>query len=633
MIRANPKGYGTPYVKVWGSDNKLITQQIDNFTYKYSEDGDDIADITFKTKDLFVRDEMSFQDDARWKIQWGWLPTPEYPKGIHSNVRTIYLREIKTKYDFSGVTIKIQGTDGASFMNQLDPRGQGLFQNVTLGQMLNTFTEQLGLKVVYDTDAFLDANGKLSVKAYRMGGPINRIKFANLLNTLRDPKGGRIEPKRRALGLDEFVGEPIQLDASNTILHDPRIPETHSGGEIDAQPLIDMANLPDTFVLHEDFFCENTVFKTIKKLLNEEAVGGLKVYGRDDLLVMTRRNLAKKPIHIYEFTGNEDGELLSFEPQSKRLKKTKAAKHRIGQWNTRFKEKIVQFVDAKDQTNVYMDQLAKLDPNIITSEELELYKQTIEGFSIGKKFNITPSQYKLITKDVNTILEGCQITFIIYPLDRQNKPLRKNKDNPPTTFGQVGNPDTFDTTNFSGYYRGYVSIKGNRQQTISNPNNKAEEASVIQNIVNSKDAGFLKTSVIDNTSVGITKEILRPLRKTINLGTNDEKKINSVLNDLEKAEHDLNPATFLAVGQPRLESSEVIIINNVAKRDAGRYWIKEITHTISKSNGYTMSGQLTRNAVGVVGNESLDKTTEAPDDEAIIPPYQEDSQDLYNRME
>jgi hypothetical protein len=97
------------------------------------------------------------------------------------------------------------------------------------------------------------------------------------------------------------------------------------------------------------------------------------------------------------------------------------------------------------------------------------------------------------------------------------------------------------------------------------------------------------------------------------LGSNDTTAINEALNDADEAENDTNPASFRAIGQPKMESENVLIIQNVAIRDSGRYWIKEVTHTITRSGGYIIDGVLTRNTVNKSGTEIPERLAETSD--------------------
>lgn len=587
MKRANPKGYGAPYIKVWGPDGEVITDSIDHFQYKYLEDSSDEAHFTFKTNNRYIRDKKMFQGDARWKVQWGYLKSPEFPEGLNSKIRTVYVRELKTTYDDKNITIKVTCTDGAAYMSQIDPRGN-LFQNVTFGQVVNTFAGQLGLTVMYDTDVFIDGNGQLQIKAYRKEEFTEKIKYANFLN------------KIRAVGKNSS-------DA------------THAGGEVTPLAPLKLDQLPNEFVLYEDMFMGNSMWQTLKKMVAQENIPGMILTGRDDNLYLSQRNLNKKPIHTYEYDPSVDGELLMFSPEEKRYKKSKGTNFAIQIHDKLNKKTKVQYANTSDiAENRKIEQLAAINPNIVSQEQLDYYKALIPQIEKGLKqrINISKEAYDRITKSVNTILEGCQIWLNFTPLDRMGRQLGigglKNRmdvvANEPAEFSQ-----------FSGYYEAYIEILGNTQQTRTGVNKQEEDRSLTQEIVGKKKgSGFSSSSAsVDNTSVNTVRGEIIPLRRFISGGTNDDQLKLKALNALEKAEFDVNPAEFKAIGQPEMEAQNVLIINKVAKRDAGRYWIKNLTHTISKSEGYIMTGELTRNSRGSTGDD-LDNVSSASIDPNML---------------
>lgn len=580
MKRANPRGYGAPHIRIWGPSNQILTENIDKFRYRYLEEEPDRCEVTFKTNNRYIRDEEPFQADAKWKVQWGYLPTPEFPAGLYSPIRTVYVREISTTYDDKNITLQIIATDGASYLSQIDPRGaSGLYQRVTFGDVVRNFTEQLGLTIKVDTDAFIDGNGKLQIRGTRTGGLTEDIKLANFLNKIRlADRGGDL---------------------------------THAGGTADGMKPLSVKELPETFVLYEDMFAGVSMWQTIKDLLIKEAVPGLSLSSRDNDLIITQRNLNKKPIHTYPYDPNADGELLMFRPEEKRYKVSKTRNYSIEVHDRLNKITKVKHVTSDElYGRVYLENLAKSNPNIITAEQFEVYQQFVSSVdSTGQRYIMKPELYKFISNQVNTIPEGCEITLVAVPLDN-----RGNKIDPKPKAGTNIVPNF----QFSGFYEAYIEIKGNREQTRQGPiTKKTEDATVLKNLIDKKSLGNLVSpAYVDNTSVPTQKAMIIPLTKFVPHGTNDgDTAYNKALNDMYKAENETNPAMFKAIGQPNMENLNVLVITHVAKRDAGRYWIKNLDHDISKSEGYIITGELTRNSKGTSGTEFPSNIT----DEELVP--------------
>lgn len=656
MKRANPRGYGSPYINVWGSDGELIDYQIDSFVFKYCEDDDDSCTIIYKTDDVYIRDSLSFQQDAQWKIQWGYLPSLEFETGLNSNIRKMYVRDIDTTYDRAGITSRITLSNLGSYLRQYDPRGAGsLMQGVSLATVVDNFCSTLGLKVKYD-GVMMDSNGDLTISTelaskatpgFRgfnsaMGegqGPIVNpdIKFAYFLNQLEQNR------------------EEYKVNKSSSLEKKPQV--------------FGPNNLPQNFVLHEDMFQSNSAWQTIKKLILGEKTTGLKIVGRDDLLLITKRTLNKTPIHTYIYRGDSDGELLQFDSSKKRYKKSKAFDHRVGAWDAVIKQKTVQFVTADEIPNTNkLKNIVKADRgNIISPEQ---YKILVEASKSIKENHmglipLTLDDLKLLSRDMNTGVErnaeghltGLEYYISVMPVDFDGNEIQTTKTT--TTYKSIlGSKylpgwDVKEETpienwekNFSGYYRAVIVVKGGKQ--LSKTNNLKNKPIIEKPIRYYKSSGnnaygmntgsgwvdgveptygdhnesyqlkdnmdFSNTqntsTPTDNTATLSQRVSLLPVKRFIDLGTNDPTAVNEILNELEEAENDTNPATFKAIGQPEMEAQEVLEILNVAVRDAGRYWIKELTHTITKQGGYIMTGDLVRNMLQ--GNSTDVNTKEVP---------------------
>jgi hypothetical protein len=609
MKRANPMGYGSPYIKVRGCLNEPLTYNIDSFVFKYCEDDDDTCTIVFKTDDVYIRDNVSFQQDVAWKIQWGYLPSPEFPEGYNSRIRKMAVRDIDTTYDRNGVVSRVTLSNFASYLRQYDPRGAGSsMQGVSLAEVVNNFASTLGLTVKFESGTNgveIDGNGDMSIVASGENNSIANIKYAYFLNQLEQAKN------------------PENINKSSSLEWQ--------------QKKWDPKNLPKNFTLHEDMFHSNSAWQTIKRLIREEKTPGLKIVGRDDLLLITKRTLSKTPIHTYTYQGDKDGELLSFDSSKKRYKKSKAFDHRLGAWNTVIKEKTVQFVSKEDLPNTNkLRNMVKDDRNhIISPEQYTMLKEAIKNIDEGKggKIPISPEQLKLISHDVNTgigynngELTGVQFDLILNPVDFEGIPIQTTTTKKVFKTGGIfsGGKWVDEVTviddwnkNFSGYWRAFISIKGGKQQSRTNIMTDRQLGPTVNGLSRSDPADgsqwpkenldFINTQNVttptDASSTESQRAIILPIKRFYDVGTNEGTAVNEILNDLEQTENDTNPATFKAVGQPLMEAQEVLEFKNLAIRDSGRYWIKDLTHTITKQGGYIMDGELVRNMLNSTYND------------------------------
>ena len=271
----NPKGYGSPFVKVFTSKGE-ISEHIKDFSYTFSEAEDDFASITIETGDVTLLDKPEFQDDAEWVVLWGYREGPEASK------RKVYLRDISTDYGSDLITITIKATDKASYLKNTAKNTINKNQN--------------------------------SVEIISNIATRNGIRFL-----MTDRQGNLIRPTTADIkALEETPTDgPMVLNSSGGLYNDPTyvIPvwkDFVQGGK-------------------SDYALANEVI--------EKTPGGPYVLeGRDDTLTLKKRDFSQGPIRSYTYKG-ESGELLDFIPETKnRTKKSASANLSGSAWDRETQE-------------------------------------------------------------------------------------------------------------------------------------------------------------------------------------------------------------------------------------------------------------------------------------------------------
>lgn len=121
------KGTGTPYVAIFNGSNDPIIDLtlglpigvfVEDFKYKYVEDGCDTAEIGLKTNNVNIADHPDLQYLMTIKLQWGWL----FPDGTteSSPVRSLVIKDYSIDFTRDGVNMNIELID-SSFLLKNEP--------------------------------------------------------------------------------------------------------------------------------------------------------------------------------------------------------------------------------------------------------------------------------------------------------------------------------------------------------------------------------------------------------------------------------------------------------------------------------------------------------------------------------
>ena len=64
-------GFGSPQVRIFTSSAEVSANVVD-FSYKYSQEEDDVCQIRIRDKNVDLADRPEFQDGAILKVVWGY---------------------------------------------------------------------------------------------------------------------------------------------------------------------------------------------------------------------------------------------------------------------------------------------------------------------------------------------------------------------------------------------------------------------------------------------------------------------------------------------------------------------------------------------------------------------------------
>lgn len=280
-------------------------------------------------------------------------------------------------------------------------------------------------------------------------------------------------------------------------------------------------------------------YKVMREVLDKEPGGPYILEGRDDELIIRKRNFNQKPIRTYTYKA-EPGYLLKFTPE------TKNKSHRAGAtniqtsgWNPELKSYILG-----DIGQVH-------DKDVVLGENLESSYRTFRGD----------------TQNVNNTED-----LEVYPMDSgddeddlsnvPNIPEDENMESGKTSDGETWK---------------YYDIN--------------TEAPAIQK----SDGNY--TVATDNTAVIINKGLyLKPdLNERHHTVEDNEGDISAeAINRRRELELDKNAATATVLGDPELASGKIIGIFNVSNKFSGNYYITQATHVLSIDGGYVVEMQLVR---------------------------------------
>lgn len=563
-----PKGFGMPFVKVADAKGKVIVDPksnlpigtfVTNFEYNYREEKDDECDIVITTENENLVDIPQFREQQYLTLQWGWIYSDS--SYIPSPVRRVMIRDVKLRFSVQGIVLTLKCTDGFSLV-----KSQQINKNKD-DNFINWIKEAI--------------TGNYGFKCY-----------------IHDAK--KVEASRNY----EFMGSPLMSGGGYNPLAGPDIVNGRLSGlkEVEADKFFKTR----TFVQ-----LGKTPYTVLKDGVKFIPNGPYHIDGRDDGVSIHPTNFNQPPIASFTWR-DETGEMLSFTI------------------NTRKKAKYTDVVNKSKingetkQIDTGVTQTDGGNPNLnvdgITGETRPAtYESMIDGIT-GAAVGLPTDQYQdeasvraYLEKDQNILKEEAP-KYLEKVIEQY-----KEAENDPFKLSQIDitqytvkvkakvketvNPEDFGSNEYQtsspGYQRttGWDSIK--RDKTIQ--------------IVPKADG--TKYTIWDNPEIVREKELEIKLSAKDLLGYAGDADSSKILafNKVNDALQKQVEAQLVTVGQPGLESSKIITINNVSKKYSGDWYTKEVSHKIDSSGGYITTFELIKKtaANGTIIQSNTQSNTQA----------------------
>jgi phage protein D len=312
-------GYGAAFVNIFDQSGRDVTPQgISRFVYIHSEKSDDASEIVIDNNERDLADRQEFQEGRRLVLLWGYI-------GGETQRRVVYIGETSTHYT-STVQFKILAYDKAAYLK--NNAKSKVHTNKTLPELAEEIAKENGLNFINlteDSEGNIDANG---------------IQYDHGTLPTDINKDGYFQTGR------EHTANPTGILFKKKI----QIPQ---GNKSDFRLLTDEANT--------------------------QVGGPLLVEGRDDSLILKKRNFNQRPLRTYNYR-NEDGQLLDFVPETKkRQKDPQSTETNVSIWDELKKE--YRTFNASEST----DGQTRLGDNVtFNAEERTLTYTAPSGDSINK---------------------------------------------------------------------------------------------------------------------------------------------------------------------------------------------------------------------------------------------------------
>lgn len=547
-----PKGFGMPFVKVTGSQNKPIIDPLSGlpigtfvtgFEYTYREEKDDECFITITTENPNLIDIPQFREQQYLGVQWGIVyPDKSYAP---SAPRKVMVRDTNIRFSAQGIIITLKCTDGFSILKS---------------QQLKKNADDNFLKWIED-----ELKGKVQFKSY--------------IYDVKESK--ELAPGYVYTGYSSITGLTI--------------PTTDHGW------FYGMKEVGNDKLIKRRTFAQvgRTPYTALKDAAKYIPNGPYHVDGRDDTVSIHPTNFNQAP--VASFTWHEEtGEIISFNVTTrKKLKALDVAKKSQIDGETKSLDSGVTQTDGSLPDN----SVDGITGETIPSNAPNTYDSRVDGITGAAtrpstdKYKDEEATKKLLEKDPNYLRK--------YAPEYLEKVVNEYKaaGNDPMKLAAISldnytvkvkakvketvNPEDFGSKDYQSSSAGYDRTTG--WQSL-------ERDKTIQ-IVPKSDGS--KYEYWDNPEVVREKEIELNLSAKDLLGYAGDADSSKILafNQVNDALQKQVEATMVTIGQPTLMSSQMLSIQNVSQKYSGDWYIKEASHRIDASTGYLTTFELIKKTI------------------------------------
>lgn len=497
-------GYGSVVARIFNAKNDLVMEGVTRFRYVHSEVIDDASYITIETKDLTLADHPDLQDGKELKVVWGYLPNK-------LRAHLVWIWDITPTFSSSGLRMELKCYCKAAFLKLNS--SQKVWEDKTLEDAVSDIAEEYGL-----------SPGTEGI----------------------DPEDQSATPSDFEVVTTGPIAQPGILDAqtgkSTTAVDNTSLTQRYIFKKYGAMP---QANKSDRRLLDD--------------LASQEPVDNMFVNGRDDQLLVQRRNLNQKPYKSYILKG-EPGYLLSFSPATKNSEGEKGGVANVVQgWDEENKEFIqAEITRSQSGAGVIGDMLDQSLEELVRRKVEEENDNLLDRrISVG---GILQEQYDGVDGNGNPQYKK----VVVSKIDTTKRifvEIRKRGTRPSqVVFGDNGK-NSFVSSAIDA-----VGRIENRLYVVKDPKEYLPG---------------VESNSQDIAGVGVNRQ--------------------------SKKEMDLHSAEATILGDVDLQSSKVISINGVGKKYSGNYYIYHVSHDIAPDQGYICTLKLYRTGPNNIGSDIANK--------------------------
>ena len=506
----NGYGIGMPYRKVFTSDGKDVSELVIKFKYKYSEKKADECTLVLKSADKTLPDKPLLQDNCRLTVTWGYI------NGA-SKTRKVYIFDSDPKLDDNGVELTLTCHD--KFSGVGDVTDNHVHTNATLEDVAKRTGALYGLKVEFLKNEYEADNA--------------------LTNDVNNPYGSPVLPGPSSAGFNKFLATRGYERENITV--------NNKDGTVITKKIVVPLNMENILTKYGYLPQANKSHKQLlHELAHKEPGGPYIVTGRDDGLIIRKRNFNQKPFRTYSF-AKEDGNLLEFNPEIKNKHKHKGSA----------KTTVVSFDRYNKQA--VSDDRTVLNDNKSTNK---LGSTTDMPKEIGGKIVIAPSDPGF--KRFRDASGNVDIAAVIKASQNNSGVIVQKR-----TLNNVG-----ATTSKTNPFSGGVSY------TMARDN--------IATVKNIGDIFSPQTMIIG------TPENLKNAQAQ---GSNDR-----LGQELQR-----NPGKAKVLGNPLIEDNIILTFIVWSQKFSGNYYIEECEHDIDESGAYHTSLSILRTGTNSITGKPANK--------------------------
>jgi hypothetical protein len=496
-----------PLARVFDEDLNLVIDGVTRFTYVFSEKADDASYLTIETNDPNLPDHPSMQEGKVLILVWGYIGAKEFQK------RKVYIWDLKVGYLDTGIRIEVVAYPKAAYLKLNSSKD--VFNDIDVKELGQKYADAYGLNLITEG---VDPNEESQL-------PAEYYETTSF--------GGTTEQK-----LDLRSSNPTYTIARDKTAVPLKIP-------LKKIKTVPQANSSDK--------------KTLEQAVALEPVDNLFFQGRDDDMILKKRNFNQTPYRSYIYKA-EPGYLLSFTPATKSSENKKnAIANTVNGWIEEDKE-YLQAEITRSQSGAGL-----LGDVVEQSLGEQVLRKLEEDGQLASQLDGT------VGVDGFAKLQYAGV-------DENGQEVRKL-----VVTEQL--PET-GTSVAMWHKRGVVDDK-----LVFTP--KGSFISAAKDVT-----GRINTKGL---VVFEPKEYLPTVETT-------PKDVAGVgINRQSQKEVDLNESTAEFLGDPTFIDGKVISINGVSNRYSGNYYVFKASHEITPEGGYKIYASLYRTGPNELGDETSNK--------------------------